>query len=261
LLLAIERRVARMSDAVIGITADFEQPLLGQSGAARYATIPLWGVLAETPLRPHDNPWAHAQDLAGTTNLIYAGTLGLKHNPALLLELARALRGMPQVRVVVCSEGQGADWLRDRAGDLDNLVLLPFQAYEDLPDVLGAADILLAVLEPDAGVYSVPSKVLTNLCAGRPQLLAVPGENLAGRIVAEAGAGTVVPPDDVTGFIAGAQAMLADEDRRGAAGTAARRWAEAHFRIEAIASMFENILRGERPEAVVARTRSAKTGS
>ena len=55
-----------------------------------------------------------------------------------------------------------------------SLRCLGFQPFEVLPDVLGSADVLVAILEPDAGVFSVPSKVLSYFCAGRPVLLAVP---------------------------------------------------------------------------------------
>ena len=44
---------------------------------------------------------------------------------------------MPDVRVVLVSEGLGADWitrqLRER--QLANLLVFPFQPYERLPDV------------------------------------------------------------------------------------------------------------------------------
>ena len=83
-----------------------------------------------------------------------------------------------------------------------------------LPDVLGSADVLVAILEADAGVFSVPSKVLSYFCAGRPVLLAVPRENLAAKIVVESGAGLVVEPSDVAGFCRAAQQLI---DRRNCA--------------------------------------------
>src|SRR5207248_6252540 len=117
---------------------------------------------------------------------LYAGTLGLKHDPGLLLELAMATRESDDVRVAVVSEGPGRDWLeqqRRRLG-LANLVLLDYQPYEALPDVLASADVLLTLLEPAAGRFSVPSKILSNLCAGRAQVAALPSENLAARTIA-----------------------------------------------------------------------------
>ena len=131
----------------------------------------------------------------------------MKHNPDLLLGLALQYRGDPSVLVVVVSEGIGAEWLRKEsaARGLDNLLLFPYQPFAMLPDLLASGDVLVSVLEEDAGVFSVPSKVLSYLCAGRALLLAVPAENLAARLVRENHAGLTVAPADKTGFLRAAE--------------------------------------------------------
>jgi len=110
---------------------------------------------------------------------------------------------------------------------------------------LGSADVLVAILEPDAGVFCVPSKVLSYLCAGRPVLLAVPAENLVSRIVVEHDAGLVVEPTDLAGFRAAALRLAESPQLREQAGAAARHYAESHFDIDHIADRFERILRGD----------------
>ena len=55
--------------------------------------------------------------------------------------------------------------------------------------MLASATVLIGILEEDAGVFSVPSKVLSYLCAGRPIVLCAPAENLASRTLLEAEAG------------------------------------------------------------------------
>ena len=117
-----------------------------------------------------------------------------------------------------------------------------------LPDVMGSADVLVAILEPDAGVFSVPSKVLSYLCASRPVLLAVPKENLAAKIVAESGAGLVVEPTDIAGFCAAAQQLIRfSTDLREQSAKAARQYAETHFDIRNIGDQFEAILSAKTP--------------
>ncbi|MFN3597623.1 MAG: glycosyltransferase family 4 protein, partial [Rubricoccaceae bacterium] len=245
--LGVERRLLQRADAVVAITQDFV-PLLArwQVPAGRVHVVENWAPLESMPPRPKDNPWSRAQGLAGHRVVLYAGTLGLKHNPELLARLAERLRADARARVVVISEGAGADWLAEQkaARGLGNLVLLPFQPFEALPDVHGAADVLAAILEPDAGVFSVPSKVLSYLCAARPVLLAVPPENLAARIVAREGAGVVVPPTAPEAFAREAARLLADERRCAEAGRAGRAYAERSFDIDAITDRFERILAG-----------------
>ena len=127
---------------------------------------------------------------------------------------------------------------------LENLTVLDFQPYERLPEVLGSGDILVAILEPEAGVFSVPSKILSYHCAGRPLLAAVPAENLASRIIQDAESGIVVDPrsSDELGFAA--EALLSDSSLRERLGTNARRYAELTFDIGRVADRFIDIFSG-----------------
>lgn len=242
----LESRLLRESDAIVGITADF-WPTLRTWGVpeSRIDIIGNWAPLDEMPELPRENAWSREHGLGGKITLLYSGSLGLKHDPGLLLRLAGRFANRPQVRIVVVSEGQGAEWLRSRLERLrsGNLVLLPFQDHARFPEVLASADIHLAVLEPDAGVFSVPSKILNYLASGRPTVAAIPRENLAARQLTETGAGLVVAPGDRDAF-AGAVASLLDEPlRRVAMGKAARAYAEANFAIEPICDRFEAIFR------------------
>ena len=137
----------------------------------------------------------------------------------------------------------GADYLKEKKHEhsLENLVLMPFQSFKKLPMVLASADVLLAILEPDAGVFAVPSKVLTYLCAERPLLLAVPFENLAARIVKENKAGICVGPNDIDGFIKFSETFMHDGKLRERVGKNARKYAENTFNIEKITDKFERI--------------------
>ncbi|MDT7857692.1 glycosyltransferase [Rubrivirga sp. S365] len=250
-----EGRLLRAADAVVAITDDF-RPLLDRWGveARRVAVVENWAPLADLPARPKDNAWARAHGLAETPVVLYSGTLGMKHDPALLLALARRLEQTgadrkpadrkPAGRLVVVSEGDGADWLaaRQAEGGAGALTLLPFQPFEAFPDVLGTGDVMAAVLEPGASAVSVPSKVLAYLCAGRPTVLSVPADNLAARTVVNAGAGETAPPGDAGAFADRVLALLADDGRRAAMGARARAYAEAAFDLDAVADRFEAVL-------------------
>ncbi len=98
------------------------------------------------------------------------------------------------------------------------------------------------LLEPDAGAFSVPSKVLSYLCAGRPQLASVPPANLAARVIERSGGGLTVPPKDPSALVAAAERLHRDPDLRQELGRRARAYAETAFDIEAIADRFEEVL-------------------
>jgi glycosyltransferase involved in cell wall biosynthesis len=242
---ALEHRLLSAASAVVMITEDF-RPTLRQWGIPddQCHVIENWAPLDELPTKPKVNSWARENGLHGTRVLLYSGTLGLKHDPAPLLELALRYAAEEDVRVVVVSEGRGADWLREQrqARGVDNLVLLPYQPYDRLPEVFASADVLLALLSSQAGAFSVPSKILSYLCAGRPILAILPRANLAVRTIERAKAGIVVPPGDLEGFLAGAERLLSDGQLRQRIGANARAYAEIQFDIDSIATRFESIL-------------------
>jgi glycosyltransferase involved in cell wall biosynthesis len=241
----MEYRLLRSAQGVVAITDAF-LPHLEAAGVdpGRVTTVENWAPLDTLPVREQDNAWSRAQGLAGKTVLLYSGTLGMKHNPALLLALARHFTGQDDVRIVVCTQGRGADWLREQAESegLSNLIVLGFQPFDAMPDVLGSASVLVAILEPDAGVFSVPSKVLSYLCASRPVLLGVPLENLAAQIVRREQAGRVVAPDDAEGFVQAADALVRAPEHRAETGSNGRRYAERAFDLGTIVDRFEQIL-------------------
>jgi colanic acid biosynthesis glycosyl transferase WcaI len=231
----LEAATLRRSDGIVAITDDFV-PLLRSWGvsADRIEVIENWAPLDSVMPGSQDNPWAREHGLVGRRAYLYSGTLGLKHDPSLLVDLARQA---PDAIVVVISEGPGADWLRERS-TVRNLTVLPFQPFERISEVLATGDVLVAILEADAGSFSVPSKVLTSLAAGRPILASIPGANLAARTIRRANAGVIVEPGDREAFVREGIALMHDEQRRSAAGIAGRRYAEAAFDISAIADRF-----------------------
>ncbi len=242
----MERRQLQASDHIVAITEDFVPIMEREFGVARdkVSVIPNWAPIETLPALPKDNEWSRAQGLHDCFVYLYTGTLGMKHNPDLLLQLALQCRDNPNARVVVITEGIGAGWLRARIAEhkLTNLTVLPYQPFKVLPQVLASGDVLVAVLEEDAGVFSVPSKVLTYLCAARPLLLAVPAVNLAARIIQEENTGLTVPPAGTAEFLTAASRLMAEAETARAMGIRARAYAEKHFTITTIGDRFEKLL-------------------
>jgi glycosyltransferase involved in cell wall biosynthesis len=150
------------------------------------------------------------------------------------------------VRIVLVSEGIGRKLLqehKDREG-LENLVLLNFQPYSELPDVLASANVLLANVEPESSLFCVPSKILSYLCAGRPVLLSSPPQNLGARVIMRAEAGYVCEPGQPQRFLDYAERLWSDQALCREKGANARRYAEATFDISNISAQFEAVLRG-----------------
>lgn len=210
------------------------------------SVIPNWAPLDKIFPVERDN--ARTADLfadEAELRLVYAGTLGRKHNPRLLIDLLNTVRADGiEAALAVVSEGEAADDLIEiaRAESLPVRVL-PFQPAASLPDVLGSADVLVALLEPDATTFSIPSKVLSYMAAGRPVLGLMPADNPAAVDIQESG-GFVAEPTDV-GAKAGA-GWLAElsGDRQAVTdiGRRTRETAERKFDVDKVAEQFEHIL-------------------
>lgn len=240
----LERLQLMRSDAVVLISDDFLSGLAELDvDSAGVEIIPNWGALDALPLRPRDNAWSQAQGLSEAFVFLYSGTLGLKHDPMLLCDLADAFADDPSVRVVVAATGLGASLLAEELAvrPRPNLVLKGLEPIEALPDVLGSADVVMALLENDAGRFSVPSKVLSYLCAGRPVLLSAPVDNLAARVLEEAGGGLVAPAGDRAAFLAAARELRSAAELRTKAGAAGRTYAERTFDVPRISGRFVEV--------------------
>lgn len=242
----IERRQFARSSGLVVITGDFTPILQQEFGVApeRVTVIPNWALIDDIPVLPKDNPWSRKHDLHDKFVFLYAGTLGMKHNPDVLLQLARQFAPQPQVRVVVASEGIGAEWLRKECAALriDNMLLLPYQQFADLAPMLATGDVLTGILDESAGVFSVPSKTLSYLCAARPLLMAMPANNMAARIVTRHGAGRVVAPGDTAAFLSAASTLFERPEIRRDLAEKGRAYAERTFATGPVTDAFERIL-------------------
>lgn len=244
----LERKLLKASDAVICISEEFAE------------TIRSWGIegpnvhvigngapLDEMRPMTKQNRWAVEQGVADDFCFIYSGTLGMKHRPELLLELAKHLEANKSGKLVVVAAGAGADWLAEHSKDVDPSVLklLPFQPHERVVEVMASADVLITLLDSDAGSFAVPSKTLSYLCAGRALIVAAPATNETSRIVQRANAGLVVSPDDANGLLEAADRFLKDRSLCVQCGKNGRAFAERTFAIDATTDKFLSVLAPE----------------
>lgn len=243
LLEQIERAVARKSDAIIQISGDF-QTVTDRWGIepSRVQVVENWAPLEQVIPEPRPTRWEVAHGFAGKKILIYSGTLGLKHDPKLLADLAGRLTGNSVL--IVISEGLGREWLEasQRAECDPRLVLMDYQPWPDMSSVLSSADILLVLLDADAGVYSVPSKLLTYHCAGRSIVASIPEENLAAEVLRRSGGGVSVFPGDLEAMSEAVLRLLDDPLLSARMGEKARAYAERTFDIKSILIRFDEII-------------------
>lgn len=243
-----ERKAVASATRVVAIGDEFAK-MYASWGIARdkFEVISNWAPVDDIKPVERDNPWA-LEHLDGRDDLrlLYAGMLGRKHNPQLLVDLLDGLRANGcEAELVVVSEGEGADELSAAALDRvdGDITVLPFQSATDLPRVLGAGDVLVAILEPEASKFSIPSKVLSYLAAGRPILGLMPADNPAAQDIAAIG-GFVANPDvaGVASSVEWLKKLSGDGETQDSIGRRARQLAEEKFGIAPITDRFVRVI-------------------
>lgn len=241
----LEGGVVANAEAVIVISDDFNSQLAAYGMRPRRSfTLPNWMPSDEIVPCPKDNDFSRSLGLSRTFNVLYAGVLGHKHDIAPFLALTRGCRDLDDLRIVVVGRGFGVERLRavQQTEGLPNLVLVDWQPHERLSQVLATGDLLLSAIVPQASASSVPSKILSYLCAGRAVLAVLPGDNLGRRLVEEEGTGLGLDPGDDARLLALVRGFHGVPERLAPLAAQARRYAERSFAIGPIADRFEAII-------------------
>ena len=248
----LERAAYRAADTVTVLSTDLEgnitAKVVGLSRPPMVETIPNF---ADTDnLRPLDRLTDYRREhrLGDRTVVMYAGNLGHSQSLDLMVEAARRHRHRDDLVYVINGGGVRAEELATAAAGLQNLVVIGYQPAERLAEVLATGDIHVVPLRAGLTSASVPSKIYTVLAAGRPVIASVdPGSEVA-RIVASAGAGLAVTPDDPDVFTAAVEHLAGDVELRSRMGAHGRAWVEeCHSPREAAGSYLDLIERLTEP--------------
>ena len=101
-----EQCMIERSHVVITIAHGHESELpTSVRRAGRFTLLENWANIEDIPVFSHANDWTVRHSLDKTVNIVYSGTLGLKHDLGTFLTLAAAVHYREDVRIVVVSSG------------------------------------------------------------------------------------------------------------------------------------------------------------
>lgn len=132
----------------------------------------------------------------------YSGNLGRAHEFETLLAAAQLLKRDRRFVFLMIGDGAKMAALKRRVVEqaLENFCFLPFQAREDLDDVLAAGDVHVASLLPTLEGLIVPSKMYGVFAAGRPLIFVGDADGEVARVIDNAHCGVTVPVNDGQGL-------------------------------------------------------------
>jgi glycosyltransferase involved in cell wall biosynthesis len=153
-------------------------------------------------------------DWSGCFVVTVAGNLGLTHGLETVLDAARLLGDIPQIRIAFVGAGGAKPELVERARtvNLGNVEFHDHVPEEGAARIINASDAMLVHLKPAAGgEFSVPHRIFSYMLCGKPIVAAASGS--VAQLIRSFDCGWVCPPSDPPALAEAIRAAAADPER------------------------------------------------
>lgn len=200
-LFSILEKFAYHNANKISVIADgFIENLLNKKiPASKIALIPNWvDINFIHPLPRENNAFRNAHNLNDKFVVLYSGNIALTQGLETVVKAAAALQHIPDIAFVIVGEAKGLQRLhmQCQVNSTNNVLLLPLQPRNHLPEMLAAADVSLVVQKKNVVSFNMPSKIQVLLASGRALVASFPDNGTAARAIRQSGGGVVIPPED-----------------------------------------------------------------
>ena len=173
----IEDYTYRNANKIIVISDGFKKNIMAKGvPEEKIEVIPNWVDTSDVyPVDRKDNILFDRYNINREKFIIsYCGNIGHTQNMDMLLDAAKELQDrLPQLLFVLIGEGAEKLHVEERVSreKISNILILPFQPYEDIAHVFSLGDVGLIISKPGVGTNSVPSKTWSYMAAARPILV------------------------------------------------------------------------------------------
>jgi len=244
ILLWLERLILARVDLVTTVSQAMRRRLQAKCRTRQpVAMFPNWAD-AET-MRPWTGANRFRQEWGvdeATPVVMYSGNLGRKQGVEVLLEAATHVR-VPHLLVIAGEGAERAD-LEQRARELGvrRVRFVPLVPSERLAEFLCAGDVHCIPQRRAAAGLVMPSKLLNLMAVARPVVVTAPADSDLAAVVAQAGCGRAVEPEDSQCLGQALDELLVDASVRRAYGLAGRQFVQATFAADAVLGGFSRRL-------------------
>jgi colanic acid biosynthesis glycosyl transferase WcaI len=236
---AVERFCLNRADQIV-VLSDEMRAVLRSIGVTRpISVVPIWVNTAQFPSLPRPE--------RAPPTVLYSGNFGRKQGLDQVLDCAEILqKELPEAVVILRGGGSTEGELRRQVAErgLANVRFERLLPLERLAEGLAAADLLLVPQEPSASDFAVPSKIYTNMAAGRPMVATAREGSPLWKLAQASGAIHCVPPRDARAFARAVLELMRDPERRQRMGLAARRYAVTEVDRERVLAQLAGCLTG-----------------
>lgn len=223
---------------------------------AHVHVIPNWADGEDLrPKNKADSPVAVEHGLVDDFVLLYSGNMGLYYEFETVLDAAEKLMDEP-FKLVLIGGGGKKKWIEEQVEKrgLSNVLILPYQPFEKLPDSLNACDASLVSIAKGIEGISFPSKLYTSLAVGKAIVALSEDWSELRRVVEHNDCGIWSALGDADGLAAKLRALIHDPARTARLGSNARRVFETGYTRQVCAAKYAEVLRLADPNATGAET-------
>ncbi len=243
-----ERSLYRRCDAVTVLSEDQAANVrakLGSSASTNNKVKIIQNFVDGERIKPvaKENDYRRAHNLEGKKVVMYSGNVGLSQSFDLIRVAAEKFADRSDVVFVINGEGAARSEVENWAEPMSNVRVVNFGRRQDVPDILGAADLHLVLLKTGLARSSTPSKLYGIMAAGRPLLASVDEGSEVAAVIEKTGAGLAVGPEDEWAFVRALDELLADPLSLDQMGDKARSYAETWLTPDSQAEAYDKLFR------------------
>jgi colanic acid biosynthesis glycosyl transferase WcaI len=245
-LAALEKFAYRTAHTISVIADGFRENLINKGVPAnKIVCIPNWvNVNFIRPLPKQNNSWISSHQLDGRFIVLYSGNIALTQGLETVIEAAVHLRHIKNIVFVIVGESKALQKLQEYCllNGADNVLLLPLQSREKLPEMLAASDVGLIVQKRNVISFNMPSKIPLLLASGRPIVGSVPATGTAAKAIEVSGGGIIVEPESPDAIATAVQNLYANPTLGARLGNTGRQFAEENYSLEQALDRYEALL-------------------
>ncbi|MEH2096006.1 colanic acid biosynthesis glycosyltransferase WcaI [Nostoc sp. 'Peltigera membranacea cyanobiont' 213] len=244
-LTALEKFAYRTAHTISVIADGFSENLVNKGVPVnKIVCIPNWvNINFIRPLPKHNNAWRHTHQLDGKFVVLYSGNIALTQGLETVIEAAVCLRHIKDIVFVIVGESRALQRLQEYCllNGADNVLLLPLQPREKIPEMLAASDVGLIVQKCNVISFNMPSKIPLLLASGRPIVGSIPANGTAAKAIALSGGGIIVEPESPNAMAAVVQDLYNNPILRAKLGNQGRQFAVENYSLEQALDRYEGL--------------------
>ncbi|MEH1800461.1 MAG: glycosyltransferase family 4 protein [Nostoc sp.] len=244
-LTALEKFAYRTAHTISVITDGFSENLVNKGVPVnKIVCIPNWvNINFIRPLPKHNNAWRYTHQLDGKFVVLYSGNIALTQGLETVIEAAVCLRHIKDIVFAIVGESRALQKLQEYCllNGADNVLLLPLQPREKLPEMLAASDVGLIVQKCNVISFNMPSKLPLLLASGRPIVGSVPANGTAAKAIELSGGGIIVEPESPNAMASVVQDLYNNPILRAKLGNQGRQFAVENYSLEQALDRYEGL--------------------